>query len=231
MSVSRQHLKTGDPNPPLRHDVLRIYSMGFCPFAQRARLVLAAKNIKYEVVNCNLNQKPEFLLERNPAGTVPVLEYQGNVVTESLIICDLLEDLFPDKPLKAKDPFQRAKNRLAVDKFGPIVSLFYKVGYNPNDTEAKGTLRKLLKEYQAFCITKNTNFIGGDQLGMVDLMIWPWIERMHVLGDDIVAEYVPEFKAWIDRMETIPAVQACQISKEKLVQLYAGYFARNAVYD
>ncbi|XP_783642.2 glutathione S-transferase omega-1 [Strongylocentrotus purpuratus] len=229
--MSRRHLKQGEANPTVKPDVLRLYSMGFCPFAQRALLVLAVKGIDYELVNCNLNHKPEFLLERNPAGTVPVLEFQGNIVTESLVICDLLEDLFPDKPLKAKDPFQKAKNRLAVGKFDSIVSLFYKVGYNPDDADAKETLRKSMKEYQAFFTAKKTNFFGGDQWGMVDLMVWPWIERMHVLGAVIIDDFVPEFKAWVDRMGTVPAVQACRISKEKLSEMYTGYFARNAVYD
>lgn len=43
--MSLKHLGPGSQLPPLRPGKLRLYSMVFCPFAQRSRLVLAAKNI------------------------------------------------------------------------------------------------------------------------------------------------------------------------------------------
>ena len=45
--MSLKHLKVGSEMPPLTKGTLRLYSMVFCPYAQRARLVLAAKNIPY----------------------------------------------------------------------------------------------------------------------------------------------------------------------------------------
>ena len=63
----------------------------------------------FEEVNCNLSQKPEFLLERNPNGKVPVLEINGKVFIESSIINDLLDDLYPDPPLYPKDHMQRRR--------------------------------------------------------------------------------------------------------------------------
>ena len=43
--MSLKHLAAGSEMPPLNPGKLRMYSMVFCPFAQRARLVLEAKNI------------------------------------------------------------------------------------------------------------------------------------------------------------------------------------------
>ena len=43
--MSLKHLETGSAYPPLEKGVLRLYSMKYCPYAERARLVLAAKNI------------------------------------------------------------------------------------------------------------------------------------------------------------------------------------------
>lgn len=37
----------GSEFPPLTKGILRLYSMRFCPYSQRVRLVLEAKNIKY----------------------------------------------------------------------------------------------------------------------------------------------------------------------------------------
>jgi glutaredoxin len=43
----------GSECPPLKENQLRLYNMRFCPYAQRAKLVLAAKNIP--LVHCIFN--------------------------------------------------------------------------------------------------------------------------------------------------------------------------------
>ena len=48
----------------------------FCPYAQRTVLCLNAKGVDYEVINCALMTKPEWLWELNPIGKVPVMMYK-----------------------------------------------------------------------------------------------------------------------------------------------------------
>lgn len=50
----------------------------------------------------------------NPNGQVPVLVHDGKVVTESSIIDEYLEDVFPDPPLRPADPHERARMRIIV---------------------------------------------------------------------------------------------------------------------
>lgn len=61
-------LVLGSEKPPKKEGVLRLYSMLYCPFAERARLVLKAKNLPHDIVNINLQSKPDWFLELNPAG-------------------------------------------------------------------------------------------------------------------------------------------------------------------
>lgn len=42
--------------------------MLFCPFAQRARLILKVKGVPHDIVNIHLQNKPEWLFELNPEG-------------------------------------------------------------------------------------------------------------------------------------------------------------------
>ena len=45
--MSLKHLEAGSKCPKLDKGTLRLYSMNYCPHAQRSRLVLLAKNIPY----------------------------------------------------------------------------------------------------------------------------------------------------------------------------------------
>jgi glutathione S-transferase len=50
---------------------------------------------------------------------VPALDHDGRIVIESSLICEYLDDTFPDPPLIPADPFLRARMRLwrkAVDE-------------------------------------------------------------------------------------------------------------------
>merc|ERR1711963_939790 len=92
--TERNHPK-GSAFPPLTKGKLRLYSMRFCPYGQRTRLVLAHKNIPHETINVDLKEKPEWFLERNPLGLVPTLEQDDKIVYESLITCEYLDDTYP----------------------------------------------------------------------------------------------------------------------------------------
>lgn len=55
--------------------------------------------------------EPEFVAI-NPNGQVPVLVHDGRVITESTIINEYLEDVFPDPALRPRDPVERAHMRV-----------------------------------------------------------------------------------------------------------------------
>lgn len=54
--------------------------------------------------------EPEFVAI-NPNGQVPVLVHDGRVVTESTVINEYLDDVFPEIPLRPSDPYRRAVMR------------------------------------------------------------------------------------------------------------------------
>eukprot|EP00118_Oscarella_pearsei_P008275 m.41835 g.41835 ORF g.41835 m.41835 type:complete len:78 (+) comp33271_c0_seq2:3-236(+) len=57
--------------------------MEYCPWAERTRMALTLKGIKYDIINCNPSRKPKFLTDTNPSGQTPVLLHDGNVICES----------------------------------------------------------------------------------------------------------------------------------------------------
>ncbi len=47
----------------------------------------------------------------NPQGLVPVLKHAGHVLTQSMAICEYLDECFEAYPLLPADPLERAKVR------------------------------------------------------------------------------------------------------------------------
>ena len=80
--------------------------------SQKVRLALAEKGLAWTGHHLNLRAfdqlKPEFLA-LNPAGMVPVLVHEGNVLTESMVINEYLDEVFPQVPLRPADALGRAR--------------------------------------------------------------------------------------------------------------------------
>ena len=85
------------------------------PCAQKVRIVLAEKGLDWTKHHIDLPKKenlhPEYL-KLNPLGVVPTLVHDGNPVIESSIICEYLEDTFPNVSLRPKDTYAIAQIRL-----------------------------------------------------------------------------------------------------------------------
>lgn len=95
--------------------MLELYHNNISVCAQKVRLVLAEKHLPWTNHHIDLKRgdhlTPAFL-RINPKGLVPVLVHDGEVVTESSLICEYLDDTFPDPPLKPRSPLQVARMRL-----------------------------------------------------------------------------------------------------------------------
>lgn len=83
----------------------------FSNYHNKVRLVLLEKGIEHEEDHSlKPSQEPAFLA-RSPLGKVPFLEVDGSVLTESDVICEYLDDAYPQRPLLPGDPLERAKVR------------------------------------------------------------------------------------------------------------------------
>lgn len=95
--------------------VLVLYNAPQSTCSQRVRFSLNAKGLSFEEVRLNLFEgdqlKPDYLA-LNPNGVVPTLVHDGNVVTDSSVILEYLDEVFPDRaPMTPADPVSRARMR------------------------------------------------------------------------------------------------------------------------
>ena len=82
--------------------------------SRRVRLCLEEKGITYESHVVDMakmeHHSPEFL-KINPNGVIPALIHDGRPLYESGTICEYLDELFPDPPLRPDNAYDRATMR------------------------------------------------------------------------------------------------------------------------
>nr|CAB3251203.1 glutathione S-transferase omega-1-like [Phallusia mammillata] len=230
-----RHFATGSKAPPSpKQDVLRVYSMKFCPFAQRLKLVLAAKGVKHETVNIDLSKKPEWYLEKNPRGLVPTIEINGEIIYESDITASYVDAVYSGRKLTTQDPMKKAKELILFGDNGKTVAGFYAVITSPDNKEkqAEGykTLNTGLEKLDKFLSEEKTTFVGGEEPGFTDYMIWPHLERLSMYVGYTFSEY-PNVKKYFDNMRKDKAVQACRLPNELHEEFRASLRAKNTCYD
>lgn len=84
------------PKPAVNPKYLRLYGHNLCPFVEKARLALAARNVQYQDCEMDLGKKTQWHKDIN-GGLAPILEFpDGTIVLESKIIMEYAEEAFPD---------------------------------------------------------------------------------------------------------------------------------------
>jgi len=82
--------------------------------SQRVRFVLNAKSLPFDEVKLDLlagdQLKPEYL-KLNPNGVVPTLDHDGDIVIDSSVIIEYLDEVEPDVSFTPEDAVERAKMR------------------------------------------------------------------------------------------------------------------------
>jgi glutathione S-transferase len=99
----------------VKADVMLLYHNDMSVCAAKVRTALLEKGLECDFIHLDLRagdaQKPDYL-KLNPNAVVPTLVHDGRAIIESTVICEFIDDQWPDPPLKPSDSFARAQMRL-----------------------------------------------------------------------------------------------------------------------
>jgi len=96
--------------------MLTLYSFGPGANSLKPLLTLYEKGLDFTsrlLQPAKFEHHEDWFKKINPNGQVPALDHDGKIITESTVICEYLEDEFPDTPqLRPADSYGRAQMRV-----------------------------------------------------------------------------------------------------------------------
>ena len=181
-----------------------LYDAARCPYCARTRIVLAEKGVPYDAVAVDLDDRPAWIVEKNPpAGRVPVLEEEGWVLPESAVIDEYLDERYPEPPLMPADPAERAAARFIVFRFDDFQRPYYaRRRGEPGADEAFAARLDWLDGLLA-----GMPYLTGRAFGLADVAYLPWVIRARDLPG-IELDPWPSVHEWLARVSLRPSVAA-----------------------
>ena len=192
----------------MTNDIL--YSFRRCPYAIRVRWALLICEIKVEIREIDLKNKPLDFLNKSKTKTVPILIKKNNeVIEESLeiILWALSESrnknikaiYFPED--KKEDIFEIINQN--DNKFKYHLDRFkYATRYQNSNEEFHFTKAiKFIKRWNEL-LAKN-KYLFGDNPSIADWSIWPFVRQFKIACESQKrTNYMkPSIKSWLDSFE------------------------------
>lgn len=90
------------------------------PFVRKVMAVLEVKGLAYQIDSIVPFFGGEAFTKVSPLRRIPVLIDEGTVITDSSVICEYLDERWPDVPVMPRTPAERAKARF-LDEYADTV--------------------------------------------------------------------------------------------------------------
>lgn len=190
---------------------LQLVSHALCPYVQRAVIALTEKNVPFERVDIDLNNKPDWFKAISPLGKVPLLRVGDASIFESAVIVEYLEETTPN-PLHPNAPLERAEHRGWIEFSSAILGDLY-VYETTKDATAFDAKEALLKTRfaQLEARVKAAPFFDGEKFSLVDAAFAPafrYFDLIDKVRKHGILDGLPKIAAWRKALAARPSVQA-----------------------
>ncbi|HKM99366.1 MAG TPA: glutathione S-transferase family protein [Candidatus Binataceae bacterium] len=195
---------------------MKLYSRDLSNFASKTRIVIREKGLNVEMVNPPGGTGSAEYKKLNPLGKIPALQLDsGQVIAESEVINEYLEDRFPETPLLPKDAEGRAKvrsfsrlNDLYVDP--PLRALLPQLfGKKLDDGFIQEKIAEINNRLDQLETMISSPWAAGDTFTLADAALTPTIFLMvNILpqfGAKGPLEGRPKLAAWWKQVQERPS--------------------------
>lgn len=194
---------------------LTLISHHLCPYVQRAAIVLAEKGVPFERRYIDLAARPKWFRALSPLGKVPLLiigraDGSEDVLFESSVICEFIEESAGGPKLHPEDALERAKHRAWMEFGSAILSDIWRLE-TATEAAAHETARRASVAKFAWIereLGEGPYFDGG-RFSLVDAVFAPVFRYFdifdHIADIGAFAE-TPKVRAWRVALAARPSV-------------------------
>jgi glutathione S-transferase len=207
-----------------------LISFKICPFVQRSIIVLQEKNVDYDITYINLKEPPAWFKAISPLGKVPVLKVGDEVVFESAVIMEYLDEVNPPS-LHPADPLRKAHNRAWIE----FASTLFMCQFNMVMAQDQEACDKAEQELRDKLTLVNAQIKGplfnGEEFSLIDAAYAPLFMRIALLEQWQpmgLLEGMPKMQTWSEKLLARPSVERSVV--EELPQLYRGHISASGGY-
>ncbi|MEM7292023.1 MAG: glutathione S-transferase family protein [Pseudomonadota bacterium] len=210
---------------------LELISFKTCPFVQRSVITLNRKQIEYSVTYIDLADPPQWFLDISPLGKVPVLKVDGQILFESAVINEYIDEITGGE-LQPANPLERARNRAWIEVASDMLGNSYmmKMANNGEDYQKyRDTLISQLRRIENEIGTGP--WFNGENFSLADTAFAPLFMHNAVADERfsvIDANELPNVAGWAKRLLALPEVQKSVVPDFE--DLYLGALERNNTY-
>ena len=203
--------------------MLRVHRIPFSTNVERVALAAGHKGVRVIWVDHDAEDRSS-IRALSGQDLVPVAEFDGEVVADSMAIVERLEEVAPEPPLYPSERIARAR----VDVFITWFNEVWKVSPNAiaDELDSADPDRERIDEHAGLLrgrmdvfehLLTDGEFLAGDRLTAADVCAFPFLR--YALGHDpedtetfhrVLSEHQPlgdghpRLRAWIARVDALP---------------------------
>ncbi len=190
---------------------LTLVSSDLCPYVQRAAIVLAEKGVHFTRRDVDLANRPVWFKTVSPLGKVPLLQVGDEVLFESSVIVEYLEEV-TDHPMHPADPLQKAQQRGWMEFGSSILADIWVVETTPDTAVLKQRLTTLREKFQRIeKVLGQGPYFSGESFTIVDAVFAPifrYFDAFDRITDLGTFTGLPKTTAWRAALARRPSVIA-----------------------
>ena len=199
-----------------------LHHLPLSPFARKVRLLLSEKRLPFELrIEKPWERRPDYLA-LNPSGTVPTLvEENGLAIPDSNVICEYLDEAYPDTPMLGHTLGERVEVRRLVawldGKFSQEVTrnlygekiIKRMSGVGQPDATALRVGFSNLKIHLAYVgwLAESRTWLAGNNFSLADLAAASHLSVLDFIGD-VDWSAAPAARDWYARVKCRPSFRA-----------------------
>jgi glutathione S-transferase len=214
---------------------MKVYGAILSPFVRKVLAACELKGLAYEHEMVLPGTKTPEFLAMSPLGKIPALEDGELRISDSSVICDYLEEKYPEHPLLPTTPELRARARW-YEEYGDTtvagcVAVFFfermikpMMGMGETDevrlAEIAATEQPEVFGYLESQLPEQ-GFLFGDTLSLADLALAnPFINGGYG-GFTLDADSWPRTAAWLERVKSEPVLVELLAAEKALMEQMA----------